>query len=437
VSDETRRRCIVVAPFYPPSGMPPAHRARLFVRHLASFGWTPIVVTVDPRDREEAPEAALERTLPPGVRTERVRALPARWTRRIGIGDLALRALPGLARRAVRVARESGDTVVLLIVPPWYGLWLAPLIAWRGRVPVVVDYVDPWRIQRTSTLKSRVAGWLARTTEGVSLRGVSGVFAVADQIVADLRVQSRGLRSVPAGAAPYGFEASDWALVRGRDAVPASPREPGPRRIVYVGAISDAQVPVLSALLDAMAALRDRDPKSAAGIRLELYGTNYAASTKVAARAEALVRDRHLEDQVIEKPARVPYTEALRLTANADVNLVLGDTTRYYAASKLMPVLSAQRPILALLHASTEPAELLTRLGGRGLVCYGTSAAPSPSAAVSAVTRTLIDLLDDRIPVVIPDFTGDPALANRTAEHMTAALASVLDQVSARRGAAA
>ena len=183
------RRCVLVTPFYPPSGLPPAHRARLFVRHLPAFGWTPIVVTVDARDREELRDRALEGTLPSGVRTEVVRALPARLTRPFGIGDLALRALLGLAWRTVRVAREAKGTVVLLIVPPWYGLWLAPLIAWAGKAPVVVDYVDPWHIEQRRAMKSRFAAWLARRTEGLALRGVSGLFAVAPQIVADAQAR--------------------------------------------------------------------------------------------------------------------------------------------------------------------------------------------------------------------------------------------------------
>jgi len=431
------RRCIVVTPFYPPSGLPPAHRARLFVRHLSSFGWTPTVITVDPRDREEPPETSLEATLPVGIRTEHVRALPARWTRRIGIGDLALRALPGLALRAVRVAREESGAIVLLIVPPWYGLWLAPVIAWGGRTPVVVDYVDPWQIQRTATLKSRLASWIARHTEGVSLRGVSGLFAVADQIIADVRARSAALRAAPAGAAPYGFEPTDWGLV----GEPSGPRAPPsgqlPMRIVYLGAISEAQLPVLSALLDALASLRDQEPATATRLRLELYGTTYATGARALPRAMDLVRQRGLEAQVMEHPTRLPYAEALGLTAGADVNLVLGDTTQYYAASKLMPVLSAQRPILALLHAATDPAALLRRLGGRGLVCYGTPDAPSPSAAVSAIARTLIDLLHGRIPVVTADFAGDAALTSRTAERMTGALAAVLDQVANQRWRAA
>jgi hypothetical protein len=431
------RRCVLVAPFYPPSGLPPAHRARLFVRHLPSFGWTPIVVTVDARDREELRDLALERTLPSGIRTEIVRALPARLTRPFGIGDLSLRALLGLAWRTVRVAREATGTVILLIVPPWYGLWLAPLIAWAGRAPVVVDYVDPWGIEERGTIKSRLAAWLARHTEALALRGVSGLFAVAPQIVADAQARCAAVRAAPSAAAPYGFEPTDWVLTadRPRDAPPGAAG--GVVRLVYVGAISDAQMPVLAALLDALAEVRRDGSDRGSRLRLALHGTTYATAAHAAPRAEALVRERGLEGCVIEEPLRVPYGEALTLMANADVNIVLGDTTSYYAASKLMPVLSARRPVLAVLRADTEPAALLRRLDARGLVCYGGTRAPSPSAAVSAIARVLVDILDQQIPVVSCDIVGDPDLARRSAKHMTGELATLLDRVAEERGTAA
>jgi hypothetical protein len=432
------RRCVIVAPHFPPSGLPPAHRARLFARHLPTFGWTPIVVTVRPSDREEPAEPELEATVAPGLRVERVRAWSARFTRRLGVGDLALRALPALATRTIRIARESTNPVVLLVVPPWYALWLAPLLRRRAGARVVVDYVDPWRIAATGTLKSRLASWVAARSEGWCLRAVSGLFAVSDAIVDDVRIRFPWVRGIPGGAAPYGFEESDLALLpAGRAPDPTGPSrdvdhagaDHGLRRVVYIGALSDAQLPVLAALLDAMVALRDEDPAHAIRLRLELYGTTYAAPARAVARAAALVAARGLESQVYEHPVRVPYVRALTLAAGADANLVLGDTTAYYAASKLMPVLAARRPVLAVVHADTEPAALLRRLGCHGLVCYGTADAPSPGTAVRDITSALNDLIQGRLPAMTADFDTDAALQSRTAERMTGALAAVLDRV--------
>lgn len=408
------RRVLVISPFFPPSGLPPSHRARLFVRHLRSFGWEPVVLTVDPRDREERQESELISLVPPDVPVESVRAVK----RGLGIGDLALRALPGLLRGAVRLAKRVD--VILLIVPPWYALWIVRPLEWMTGKPIVVDYVDPWRIEATATIKSRLAARVAAWSEGWCLRGVSGVFAVSQAIVTDVQARFPGVAGLPAGSAPYGFDAADLALA-GKPAA----RDGELRRLVYVGALSDSQLPVFTALLDALAA-------TPLPIRVELYGTTYAPGARARPRVAELVAERKLEAQVIERPERVPYAEAMALAAGADANLVVGDLTTYYAASKLMPTLAARRPIVALLHAGTEPGALLRGLNAKGLVLYGDQPSPTPADAVPSVRAVLSDLVAGRIPPLTIDVMTDLTLRPRTAAGMTGALADVLTKVVER-----
>jgi hypothetical protein len=407
------RRVLVIAPFFPPSGLPPSHRARLFVRHLRSYGWEPIVLTVDPRDREEAQEPALVSLVPPDLHIESVRA----FRRRFGLGDLGLRALPALLARAASIVRAQRADVVLLIVPPWYALWMARPLRWLTGRPIVVDYVDPWRIEPTGTLKSRLAARVAAWSEGWCLGGVSGLFAVSQAIVSGVKDRFPALATMPSGSAPYGFDAADLTLA-------GKPR-PGDgtlRRIVYVGALSDSQLPVFASFLDALAA-------TPLPIRLELYGTTYAPGARARPRVAHLVEARGLSSQVVERPERVPYAEAMALAAGADANLVLGDLTTYYAASKLMPTLAARRPIVAVLHAATEPAALLRGLNAKGLVLYGDQPSPTPADAVPSIRAVLSDLVAGRISPLTIDVMTDLTLRPRTAAGMTGALADVLTRV--------
>jgi hypothetical protein len=410
------RRVLVISPFFPPSGLPPSHRARLFVRHLGSFGWEPIVLTVDPRDREEPQEPALVSLVPPNLQIETVRA----FRRRLGIGDVALRALSALTNRATQVVRAKQVDVVLLIVPPWYALLIARPLKWQTGVPIVVDYVDPWRIEQTGTLKSRLATAVAAWSEGWCLGAVSGLFAVSQAIVTEVKRRFPVVANVPSGSAPYGFDAADLSLA----GAPA-PGDGTLRRIVYVGALSDSQLPVFTSFLDALAA-------TPLPVRVELYGTTYAPGARARPRVAHLVAERGLSNVVIERPERVPYTQAMALAAGADANLVVGDLTTYYAASKLMPTLAAHRPIVALLHAGTEPATLLRGLNAKGLVLYGDQPSPTPADAVPSIRTVLSDLVAGRIPPLTIDVMTDPTLRPRTAAGMTSALADVLTSVVER-----
>ena len=409
------RRVLVISPFFPPSGLPPSHRARLFVRHLRTFGWEPIVLTVDPNDREERQEPALVSLVPSDVEVISVRAMK----RTLGVGDLAIRSLRTLLAAAVDVVRAKRVDAIVLIVPPWYALLIARPLRWRTGCPIVVDYVDPWKIEPTGTLKSRLAATLAARSEGWCLSGVSGLFAVSEAIITDVQKRFPVVAGVPAASAPYGFDAADMALA-GR------PRtgDPALKRLVYVGALSDSQLPVFTALLDALAA-------TPLPIRVELYGTTYAPGARARPRVAHLVAERRLEAQVIERAERVPYAEAMTLAASADANLVVGDLTTYYAASKLMPTLAARRPIVALLHAGTEPAALLRRLNAKGLVLYGDQPSPTPADAVPSVSAVLSDLVAGRVPPLTIDVMTDLTLRPRTAAGMTGALADVLERVVA------
>ena len=46
-------KVLIITSHYPPSNLAGVHRARLFAQHLPSFGWEPIILTVDEKYYEE------------------------------------------------------------------------------------------------------------------------------------------------------------------------------------------------------------------------------------------------------------------------------------------------------------------------------------------------------------------------------------------------
>jgi hypothetical protein len=41
------KKILIITPHYPPSNLAAVHRSRLFAQHLPSFGWEPVILTVD------------------------------------------------------------------------------------------------------------------------------------------------------------------------------------------------------------------------------------------------------------------------------------------------------------------------------------------------------------------------------------------------------
>ncbi|MEO8578452.1 MAG: hypothetical protein ABI556_17200, partial [Gemmatimonadales bacterium] len=121
--ERAHRRVLMISPHFPPDSSAGSHRVRLLAPHLERHGWLPTVLTVDPAYYEGSLDAGLADLVPPSLRVERVRAVPAAASRLIGVGDLGLRSFVGLYRAASRLlATEHYDALYITIYPTYPAL---------------------------------------------------------------------------------------------------------------------------------------------------------------------------------------------------------------------------------------------------------------------------------------------------------------------------
>jgi hypothetical protein len=118
----------MVSPHFPPDSSAASHRLRLLAPHLPEFGWEPTIVTVDSRDYEGRLDPSLESLVPSSLRVVRVRALPARWTRIVRLGDLGLRSLPGLWRTCRSLLANERFECLFITIFPSYPALLGPVL---------------------------------------------------------------------------------------------------------------------------------------------------------------------------------------------------------------------------------------------------------------------------------------------------------------------
>src|SRR6516225_774277 len=122
------RTVVIVSPFFPPSTLAGVHRARHLAKHLPAAGWEPIVLCVDETNDEQRLDHALAALVPERVQTVRVGALPARFTRPFGIGEISLRAWGPLRRALFQLLETQRINVVLITGAPFYPMLLTPAI---------------------------------------------------------------------------------------------------------------------------------------------------------------------------------------------------------------------------------------------------------------------------------------------------------------------
>jgi len=392
------RRVLFVSPHFPPDSSAGTHRVRLLAPHMAGCGWEPTVLTVDPRDYEGRLDEALAKSVPDSLRVIRARAWPAAVTRRLGIGDLGLRAYAGLKRAATALlAREPFDAVFITIYPTYPAL-LGPALKRQFGVAFVLDYQDPWvgewgrtagpAAEGRPDFKSRASRFVALRLEPIALRAADAVTAVSHATYEQALARTPSARPRATAELPIGWDRSDLQFIP-----PASRRfvDDGSLHVSYVGTLLPTGFDTLRALFAALAMARGRDT-AVARMRLHFFGTSNLRSVDAAPRVLPIAAEYGLAGVVTEHAPRLDYFDALGVLRESNAVLLLGSHEQHYTPSKVFPALVAERPVLAVMHQASNAADLLYRIGGPPsvrLVTYGDEGVTARSSDIGAALSAL------------------------------------------------
>jgi glycosyltransferase involved in cell wall biosynthesis len=377
------RRVLMVSPHFPPDSSAASHRVRLLAPHLERVGWEPTVVTIDPSAYESRLDPNLERLVPPSLRIVRAPAWPARWTRRVGIGDLGVRAFTGIRQACRKLLATHRFDALFVTVYPVYPALLGGALKSEFHVPFVLDYQDPWvgawgrsvgsAADGGADWKSRASRRLGVWLEPRAVRAADALVAVSqgtlDGIVERLPTAAR----TPQLVLPLGFEAEDFERLRTteRSFTHFDPGD-GLVHLCYVGTLLPTGVDTLRLLLRGLVHARAND-RAAARLRLHFFGTSNQSSSD-RDRVLPLARELGVSECVSEHAARLDYFDALDVLSRSSGILLLGSSEPHYTASKLYPALLARRPLLAVFHDASSVVTLLRRAGSEPtvrVVSYG------------------------------------------------------------------
>jgi glycosyltransferase involved in cell wall biosynthesis len=427
----------MISPHFPPDGSAGTHRVRLLAPHLASYGWTPTVLTVAEQDYEGRIDPELGRLVPSSVEVVRTRALPVGLTRAAGIGDLGLRALPGLRRAAWSLHRARPFDAIFITIYPTYPAVLGPMFKRQFNVPFVLDYQDPWvgawgndvgggRAGAVDA-KSRATRALAEHFEPRVLQAADAVTAVSARTYEDAFART-GISSRVTAEIPIGWDSADLLAVARRESARRLIPNDGRINFCYTGTVLPLGVETLRAVLAALRALAERCPQVADRVRFYFFGTSNQ-STGTECRVLPHAHELGVADMVREHPARLDYLDALDVLRQASALLLLGSSEPHYTPSKVFPALLADRPLLAVYRRESSVIEMLN------------TAAPPPAAQlitfddnhrVESVVGCIVGALEAVIRAVDAGVSiNRTALEPWSAHSLAARLANVCDQVAA------
>lgn len=369
-------RLLIVSPYFPPLNTPDMQRVRMSLPHFVAAGWEVTVLAVEDPQPAAPVESELLETVPAAVRVVRTRCL----RRGLGVGNIALRALPYLWREGTRLVREWRPDVVYFSTTQFAVVPLGRVWWRRFGVPYVIDLQDPWLndyykqpgAQRPpGGWKYRVARLQARLLEGWTLRECAHIISVSQGYLDALAKRYPWFRPERASVLAFGAPEADLELAR-RKAASSTPLLPKSTklRIAYAGRLGMDMRPALEILFNGLAMAR----KEGLEIDAFFFGTSYAAAGTGESTTGALAAAAGVADLVRESPARIPYLDSLRLLLETDIALVLGSQDMSYSPSKLYPTLLAAKPTIAIAPAGSVLESLIQTMGGAAPVPFDVGA---------------------------------------------------------------
>ncbi len=355
------KKILIIYPHFPPSNLAGVHRPRLFAQHLKSFGWEPVILTVDEKYYEEGLDWNLHKLLPDDLRIVKVSAYQITKPRLIG--DIGLRAFFQLRRKALSLLKTEHFDFIYIPIPSFYVALIGPYLYKKTGVKYGIDYIDPWvhifpgseKIFSRHWFTTQLAKWL----EPKAVKYASLITGVAEGYYKGVIQRNPHLKKTCIfGAMPYGGEIEDHQKVKELNIQPYLFKKNNKIQLVYAGAMLPKAYRPLEAIFQSI----QKNISSFENVEFHFVGTGKLANDPNSFNIKPLAVKYGLWQKVIfEYPKRIPYLDVLVHLNIADGVFILGSTEPHYTPSKSYQSVLSEKYILAVLHELSSAVELIKK----------------------------------------------------------------------------
>ncbi len=388
---------LIISPHIPPINGADMHRVRQSLWYFKELGWKPTVVSVNEKDIEGMVcEPLLMFSIPNDINIIKVSALSYAWTRKIGLGALALRSLPFYFFKVNQLLKNNKFEFVYFSTTLFPLMILGRYWKWRFKIPYIIDMQDPWHstyYQDKPKAERPKKYWfsynLNKFLEPIAMKGCDGLISVSEAYITELRKRYQNLLTKPASVLTFGAFAKDLEIAKGVHSTDIL-EEGTHKNIVYVGRGGFDMQPALSLIFSAFKMGLSEQPAIYKRFRFVFVGTSYAPKGQGKKTIEPVADKEGISGYVREYTDRVPYFEGLSLLLQADLLFIPGSDDPAYTASKLYPYILAKKPLLGIFHSASSAKGILEDTHA-GKVCTLDTPIKKVYKELDTILKTIIE----------------------------------------------
>jgi hypothetical protein len=347
------------------------HRVRQSLPYFKQLGWEPVVITV-----EEAYAGAYSKdelllhTIPDDIEVHKVKALPVKYTKKIGLGSLSMRAYWHIKKKGNELLRKNKFDLVYFSTTAFHVMALGPGWKKKFNVPFILDIQDPWRndfyLSKPAAErppKFLIAYNIDKYLEAKTIPFADGIISVSKAYCDTFLLRYPSLRQNQCRVITFGAAEKDIAVMKKFvHSVAGISFAEEKINAVYIGRGGHDMAFAAAIIFKAFAKGLSLDQKRFSRIHFWFIGTSYAPNGTGRQTIYPIAVKNKVEGYVTEITDRLPYFESLYLLDKAQLIVIPGSTDASYTASKIYPYLLLNKKLLAVFNCNSSVVEMLKKL---------------------------------------------------------------------------
>jgi hypothetical protein len=349
--------------------------------YLKRYGWDAEVIAVSPDYVEVySMDNLFLETIPPDLKVHFIKAFPAVFTRKFGLGNLSLRGFWHMLRKGNQLLKNDKFDLVFFSTTAFNFMALGPYWKRKFGIPFIVDIQDPWRNDYyLSQPKSKrppkffIAHGIDKYLERITIPKATGIISVSPDYLKIFKSRYKPLNT-PTTVIPFAGYKPDLEIAsKLTDEKLSISFDKSYINIVYIGRGGHDLEYSLSIFFLALQKGITMNPEVFKKVRCWFIGTSYAPQGQGKKTIEPIAARFSVRDYVTEIPDRLPYFETLAVLNRADILFVPGSMDKGYTASKIYPYILSEKPLLACFHINSTVIEVLKTSPLAQLVSFETT----------------------------------------------------------------